>query len=60
MTTKEEERKQLHDKICGQFVKMQAENPTAKNWRFVTRLSRQFGYTTQGIYVILRRNNLMN
>lgn len=60
MTPKEEARKQLHDKICGQFVKMQAENPTAKNWRFITRLSRQHSYTPQGIYSILRRNNLID
>lgn len=60
MTPKEEARKALHDKICSAFVKMQAENPTVKNWRFITRLSRQHSYTPQGIYHILRKNNLID
>lgn len=58
-TNAQKARNQAHATIIQMFKSLRKEHPNAKNLRLIATIAQQLGYSTCGIYQILKRYNVI-
>lgn len=58
MTDKEIARAEMHTAIVERFQQLRKQNPEAKPFRIYRVMTREFPYSTMGIYKILQKHGI--